>query len=102
LASAARKLGLAAARVHQWAQNDKDFHELVKLAREVVADKLEEEFMEHGHFIPKMMLLKAYRPMFRENYKIDFEDSRMKEMLENLRQLGQKNAQKPPEEENNN
>jgi len=92
LSSAAEKLGLNPTRVHWWAQDDPEFKEMVKLAREVAADKIEEEFQEHKNFIPKMMLLKGYRPMFRDSYRTETTDSRLYELLQELRELGRRSS----------
>ena len=82
---AAEKLGVTPAKVHAWALWDKDFQEALHLAKEIVADKLETKLTDHANFIPQMMILKGLRPIYRDNYKIDLQDSRTKELLEELR-----------------
>jgi len=90
VSEAARILKLNPAKVHNWASNDKDFQEMIKLTREVIADDIEKRLRDSKHFIPQMFLLKAYRPMFRENYKLDLGSSKMEELLMELKKLGQK------------
>jgi len=90
LTECAEALGIPALRIHHWSTDDKDFQAMIKLANEVIADKLEVEFMEHKNFIPKMMLLKAYRQMYRDNFKIDISNTKLEDMLKELKQLGQK------------
>jgi len=87
LTEAARQLGIPPIRVHAWTASDKDFGELVKLTREVRADELEEELSRHANFIPKMMILKGYRPMFREGFKVTVTDDKTRELLEELKKL---------------
>ena len=94
LTSAAEKLHLTPVQVHHWARNDSDFSEMVRLAREIVADRIEAEFQTHANFIPKMMLLKGYRPMFRDNAKLDLTNTKLIELLDELKKVG---AGKPNE-----
>jgi len=77
-------------RVHYWAKNDPDFASAIQSAKESLGDKLEVELAEHANFIPKMMILKGIRPEYRDNYKFNFEDSKTKELLEELRKLGRR------------
>jgi len=95
LADAARKFGIEPIRVHWWARDDKDFQEMVKLAREVAADDLERELAQHANFIPKMMILKGYRPMFRDNFKGIVISDKLENLLVELNKL-----KDPPQEEN--
>uniref|UniRef100_A0A6H1ZGS5 Uncharacterized protein n=1 Tax=viral metagenome TaxID=1070528 RepID=A0A6H1ZGS5_9ZZZZ len=92
LTACAEKLGVPALRVYHWSCDDKEFQEMVHLAQEVQADKLEQEFIDlpERFFIPKMMLLKAWRPMYRDNYKVDITNTKLEQMLEELKQIGQK------------
>ena len=92
LTECATKLGVSAARVHAWSYNDKDFQEMIHLAQEVQADKLEDEFLNlpERFFIPKMMLLKAWRPMYRDTFKIDTTNTKLEDMLLELKELGKK------------
>jgi len=96
LTSAARKLGIDPIKAHNWVQTDRGFGELVKMTREVVADQIEEEFWKHANFIPKMMVLKAYRPEFRDNYKVDLNNERLEELLKELREAKHEPAQDTP------
>jgi hypothetical protein len=86
LTDAAEILGLPPTRVHHWSSSDPDFAELVTCAREVIADRLEKELGEHANFIPKMMILKGYRPMFRERYRPEGTPEGLRILLEELAQ----------------
>lgn len=99
LTGAAEQLGLSAWRVQRWARSDKDFGEAVDTARQVVADHIEKEFQGHANFIPKMMLLKAYRPMFKDNYRLDVSSPRLEELLKELRETDEKAVPQPKEAE---
>lgn len=90
LTECASLLDIPALRVHQWSKDDKDFQSMIGLAQEVQADKIEAEFMGHANFIPKMMLLKAWRPMYRDNFKVDMTNSKLEQMLEELKRVGEK------------
>lgn len=90
LSDAARKLGLEPARIHNWTREDKDFQELVHMTHEVVADDLEKQFRHHPNFIPQMMLLKGYRPMFRDNYKVIQTNENLEKLLAKLTELAVK------------
>jgi len=87
LTQCAEILEIPAVRVHGWSTNDKDFQEMIRLVREIIADKIEAEFSVHANFIPKMMLLKAYRPMFKDNFHLDVTNTRLEEMLNELKKL---------------
>ena len=87
LTQCAEILEIPAVRVHGWSASDKDFQEMIRLVREIIADKIEAEFSTHANFIPKMMLLKAYRPMFKDNFRLDVTNTRLEEMLNELKKL---------------
>jgi len=88
--SACRTLGIPPTRGHGWLKGDPDFKELVEMVGQVIADEIEEDFRVHGHFIPRMMLLKRYRPEFRETYKFDIKNDKLEELLERLRVIKEK------------
>jgi len=94
IADAARIAGFEPHLVYKWAFDDKDFLQMMKLTREIVADDLESKLQRHGNFIPLMFLLKAYRPMFRDNYKIDIGTDKMEELLSELREAGSRKVPK--------
>ncbi len=88
LSSAATMAGLPASRVHHWAREDKDFEEAINLAREIVADKIEDYLIDNKNPIVQIFLLKGYRPMFRENFKIDIRNPKLEELLLELKAIG--------------
>jgi len=94
LTECAEKLNVDAAKVHFWSSQDRDFQAMIHLAHEVQADKIEVEFSKHANFIPKMMLLKAWRPIYKDNFKVDVTNSKLEDMLEELKQLGKKQNEK--------
>jgi len=98
ITDAARQLGLRPARVYDWARNDKDFHALMDACYEVMADDIEKGFIEGKNDIPKMMLLKGRRPIYRDNYKVDFNVEKIESFLKELKEIGQRPAQVKGEE----
>lgn len=66
---------------------------MLRLSREVVADAIEKEFRTHKNFIPKMMLLKGYRHMFRDNYRLDVTNEALEKLLGDLRELKEPKAE---------
>ncbi len=99
ISDAARKMGVDPTRVYAWSTNDPDFQNMVKAARQVVADDIEKHLRHHKNFIPLMFLLKAYRPEFKESFKLDIVDSKMSEILEELRKAGKPETEKPNADE---
>jgi len=87
LSEACRLIGVDPVRVYAWGNTDRDFQQMVRLTREVIADDIEASFTTHANFIPQMMLLKSYRPMFRDTYKFDIRNERLEKLLGELREL---------------
>lgn len=87
IANAARLCGIKPTQAWSWSKEDKEFHELIEMSRQVAADDIEEDFRTHANFIPKMMLLKGYRPIFRDNYKFEFTTDKLEKLLAELKQL---------------
>ncbi len=88
---ACRYLGLKPQNVYRWTTSDKDFQELLKTVYEVIADDLEHEFLtnkEH-YYLPKMMLLKGIRPMYRDQFKVEHNSDKLEQMLLELKKLGE-------------
>ena len=100
ISDAARQLELSPAQVYSWGKTDPDFTAAIKSVREVVADDLEVKLRTHNNFIPQMFALKAYRPEFRDNARIDYVDSKLGEILNELKQAGQKKPDVKTEEKN--
>lgn len=88
LTDAANLVELPPILVHSWATYDKDFGAFVRLAREVVADQLEHKLTKHENFIPNMMILKGIRPMYRDNFKVDLDSSKLEELLAEIKKAG--------------
>jgi len=94
VADAARAINLSPNRVYMWCRTDKDFKELMASVYEVIADDIEKGFIEGKDFVPKMMLLKGYRPRFRDNFKLDFSTENVEKFLAELKEMGRKPEQK--------
>jgi len=97
VAEAARAIGLSPARVYNWSKSDKDFRELMSSVYEVIADDIEKGFIEGKDYIPKMMLLKGYRPRFRDNFRLEFTTEKVENFLEELKEIGKKASEKKDE-----
>ena len=93
ITDAAEQVGIEATRVYAWSSHDPDFKDMLALSREVVADKLEKELAEHANFIPKMMILKGLRPMYRDSYKTPMDDNKLRELLEALKTVRDKDKE---------
>ncbi len=88
ISEAAKKIGINPARVWDWSGNDKDFYEALEIAHQITADNIEASFLANPQwYIPNMMLLKGYRPQFRDNYKGEAKNSKLESLLEELRQV---------------
>jgi len=104
ITEASKAIGLSPNRVYKWCETDKDFHELMEATYQVQADKIEKGFIEGRNDIPKMMLLKGWRARYRENYKVEFTTEKVETFLQDLKEIGQKAAEKKeetPNESNN-
>lgn len=89
LTEAAKIIGVRPVQVYHWNQTDKDFQEMVKLVREVKADEIETYLRGNKNLVAQIFLLKGYRPMFRDSYRVvEIRDEKTKELLEELRKLG--------------
>lgn len=82
---AARHLGIDPVRVQSWIKNDKDFRHYIEDTYEVIADDIEEDFIEGKAFIPKMMLLKGIRPKYRDTFKIEASNDNLEKLLTDLK-----------------
>ncbi len=80
----------------RWVRNDPVFKECIDAVRQVAADKLEAEFMVHANFIPKLMLLKGYRPEFRDNAPITLKSDGLEAVLKELATIARGSAPTSP------
>jgi len=88
LSEAANQIGIMPVRAYSWSKYDPDFREMIALARQVRADRLEMELTNSNNIVAKIFILKGLRPEFRENYKVEVSDTRFVDLLEELRRLG--------------
>jgi len=94
--------GIAATTLHNWKALDKNFAAEVKLAKEVVADYLEEKLLGDRNTVAAIFMLKGIRPEYRDNAKLIVEDGKTQELLAELRKLGaDQKAELPKESEEN-
>ena len=84
---AAEFLGVPPYKVYAWLSGDKDFKRAVNLARQVVADRLEKTLARWNNPIPLMMLLKGYRPMYRDTYHDTENSSQLADLVDELKKL---------------
>ncbi len=98
IADAARKMNIHPARAHDWCRCDKDFQALLRECKEVFADDLEVELRHHPNFIPKMMILKGYRPEFRDNARLDVKSDGLEKLIKELKEINEKQAAPKMEE----
>jgi hypothetical protein len=89
ITAAAEKLGISPGAVYMWSIRDPDFGELLKMAQETFTDKLEQELATHSNFIPRMMVLKGRRPIYRDNWKAAPDSQQLVNLLSELKKLGQ-------------
>ena len=95
ISDCARELGLPPTRVYDWAQDDKEFHQVIRYTEQVVADDIEAEFRVHKNAFYRLVLLKTYRPRFRDNYKqIEVVSPQVEQLLGELKQLGKNEPSK--------
>ena len=73
---------------------------MVHLAREVVADRIEQGLAESKNVIAQIFLLKGYRHMFRDNYTVDVTNEKLELLLTELRKLAKPEVEvlTPPDE----
>lgn len=96
LSDAARRLAIRPSQAHNWLATDDNFRKLYNQAREVLADRLERELLSSDNVIAKIFLLKGLRPQYRDNFHVDITDNRTRELLDELRRLGNPALPQPP------
>lgn len=101
ITDACEQAGILPQLAFGWAKRDETFAAIIQNVHEVVADELEKELREYDHFIPKMFLLKAYRPEFRDNHKVNVTSETLELLLKELKEANQRaieanSAKTPP------
>jgi transposase-like protein len=89
LTEAAEAVGISPSLAHQWAKKDEEFRELLGVTKQVLGDRIERELIDSPNVVAKIFLLKGYKPEFRDNAKVIVTDSRITELLEELKKAGQ-------------
>ena len=97
LTGACELLDISPTRAAIWRRRDETWRELLGEAEQRLADKLEQELLEPeiggkpinmAYVTARIFLLKGIRPnKYRDNFKINVDDSKTKEILEELRSL---------------
>ncbi len=90
---AAENIGVNPTVAYRIMKSDPDFGEAVKAAREIVADKIEKELIGNSNVIAKIFLLKGYRPMFRDTFKVEQHNPKLEEWLAELRAARERDQQ---------
>ncbi len=112
LSDAADMLGISKLQTYRWQRNDLEWAATVKAAGEIIADRLENELLASEvngkpismpYVLARMFRLKAIRPaLYKEKYPINVEDSKMVDLLNEIKKIGQKPAitvSKPEQEQ---
>lgn len=81
-------IGFNPVLAHMWRERDRDWNKQLKMAKEVVADILEEKLLASRNDVAAIFMLKGIRPEYRDNHKIQLGDDNTKSLLEELRALG--------------
>ncbi len=95
LTQAAKNVGVDPIAAWSWSENDKDFGSAIRSAREVRADGLEDTLAISKNIIAQIFLLKGYRPMFRDSYKVEHSSPKLEEWLKELKEARKEPAQLP-------
>jgi len=101
LSQAAKILGISKLKLYGWRQKDSEWSRLLEQANQIRADRLEQEIEqaiveETGkpitmpYVMARFFRLKSIRPeKYRDNFKFELVDGRMKQLLEDLKTVGQ-------------
>lgn len=107
LSQCADKLGFPRLALYRWKKEDLEWSKELELCDQVIADAIEEEMMQcvdpktgkvvnQAYFLAHMARLKALRPnKYREKMGIDITDSKVPELLAELREAAKKRKVEP-------
>jgi hypothetical protein len=84
---AARKLGINPTQIHTWILNDANFRAAIKMINEVLADANEQYLQSSKNIVAHIFLLKGRRPEFRDNYRVDVQNTKLEELLTQLNKI---------------
>ncbi len=100
LSDAADRSNIPKLLAYKWRRNDLEWASLLKEAGEITADRIENEILStevNGkpismpYVLARMFRLKALRPqLYKERYPINVEDSKMVDLLTEIKKIGQK------------
>ena len=99
LSEAARKLGISKYKAFKMKRGDPEFAEELKIAFELVADRIEEELLNPKNLTEEKMagvtarifLLNGLRPNKYKGTKLTIENPRLEQLLESIKRAGQGN-----------
>jgi hypothetical protein len=101
LSEAAHILDLSKYAVYHWAFRDVDFGEALKIAKEIVADRIEVQLLEcdkMAQVTARIFLLNGLRPGIYKGTKIEVDSPKLQKLLTDIREAGKANEPKalPP------
>jgi len=96
LTQAAEKLNIPKIQAHHWVKSDTEFADRVKLALEIVADRMEQTLDSKENVIGMIFRLKKLRPEYKDDYKFSHGgEAALVKLLIELRNLALKAAPAP-------
>lgn len=98
LTQAAKILNVQPTLLYKLEAGDPYWAEQVKIAKNIVADKLEDKIDNFNNVVGWIFRLKMLRPEYRDSYKFDVNSTKLEQLLKELREIGQTDAPKalPP------
>ena len=96
LSQAAKEVRISPAMAHAWKRMSKDFDTALSLAREVVADGLEQDLLGGESATAKYNMLKGLRPEYRETFNVNIRNPRLESLLEELKKITEAATPTPP------
>jgi len=98
LSEAATKLGLSKYKVYKWKRDDSEFVAELQIAKELVADQLEQELLKAekmAEVTARIFLLNGLRPGTYKGTNISIENPRLEKLLEEITKAGKKRKDAP-------
>jgi hypothetical protein len=84
LSEAAKVLGVKSTKLYLLAEKDKTFEEQVRIAQNIIADRLEAKLDNSNSPGAHEFRLKKLRPEYRDNAKIDLNTDKLEKLLREL------------------
>ena len=93
LSEAAEKLNFSKYRVYKWKRNDSEFAQELQIAKELVADRLEQELLtceKYHEAFARIFLLNGLRPNVYKHNKFVIENPKFEKLLQDIKKAGKK------------